>query len=138
MEILKDNYNKTTLSCEECGSVLYVNEDDYQEDNSGKFWECPLCKNKNYITHFSQLISKKYSPVRYPNDFISYYTGTDIDNKEINSWIESGFKYLYDNPDEPFHFTASGNSFVAVFNGADEYDVIVSKDYSDVMVDKNE
>ena len=38
MEILKDNYNKTTLSCEECGSVLYVNEDDYQEDNSGKFW----------------------------------------------------------------------------------------------------
>ena len=138
MEILKDNYNKTTLSCEECGSVLYVNEDDYQEDNSGKFWECPLCNNKNYITHFSQLISKKYSPVRYPNDFISYYTGTDIDNKEINSWIESGFKYLYDNPDEPFHFTASGNSFVAVFNGADEYEVIVSKDYSDVMVDKNE
>ena len=127
MELIKDNYNNPYYTCENCGSIFKVSEDDIIQN---KYWECSLCHHKNYIESPDKLY------VSYPEDFSHTSDAVDVPNDRINMWIKDSIAYLKNNPDEYMQYTISGNTLTLVTNDddGDEFTVYVCKNFNYCLV----
>lgn len=140
MKVVQDNYTiQTTESdeyiCEKCNSVfIYDNYDVYTDKDNIERVDCPCCGHSCIV----------YTPItidniRFPINFnqIDEHNGAiKINNEKITDWIKECINYLKNNPEEFYRYTASGNTFVCVFNHDDEYYVMVAKNYFDCDIDK--
>lgn len=78
--------------------------------------------------------------VQFPNEFYSFADGVDIDDPQINIWIQEAFESLrlqiLEDPEDGHHsYVASGNTIVILWaypkgNGTYDVTVTVSKNYS--------
>lgn len=74
--------------------------------------------------------------VQFPKDFYHFgqsVDAVDIPDEQIQKWIYEGLRLI---TDEPFWITASGNTAIIILNFADEYEVIVAKNYWEWGTDK--
>lgn len=137
MKIIQNNYkeNQSTEQyiCEECNSVFEYDENDIKADIDGdKIVFCPCCNHPCYID---------YTPVtedniEFPTSFYHFGDGVNIEDDEITKDIKKCIKFLKENPNEPYRYIGSGNTFLCVFNHEDEYYIMVAKDYFDTGIDK--
>jgi DNA-directed RNA polymerase subunit RPC12/RpoP len=140
MKIIQNNYIKENevseeYICEECNSVFEYNDSDIWVDSKNyEYVTCPCC---NHSCIVSVPITERN--IEFPKSFYQFGIrddAVDIDNEEITSWIKEIIVWLKRHPEEPYKYSASGNTFVCVFNHEDEYYVMVAKNYFDASIDK--
>lgn len=149
MKVLKNNYpatlEKQTLEnieveCENCGSILEVNNKDTHIGWLGmEYVTCPCC-NKDTVVEEFEGIEITAKNVNYPTHFL--YVDKDqrdvvhIDDEKINEYIQRGIEYLRINKDEYYWYTATGDCFVEVFRYEDdeEYYILVTNSYYESTV----
>lgn len=123
------DYERELLTCEECGHVFYAVPEGIGQ--YGLFYTyCPEC---NEMVFFDKNIDVTTQNLK-PEFFASFSNGTKIGFKDIKKWIAIGVNFLKQNPDEPFYYTASGNSFVLITRDEDEFHVVYTNDYKDVYI----
>lgn len=137
MKIIKNNYNgenNIQYICEECNSIFEYNDDDiFMDINSVEYVRCPCCGHHCYIDEETPTVDN----IEFPKHF--YKIGENavkISDKEINRYIKECINWLKQNPNEPFRYIGTGDSFVVVFNHEDEYYIMVAKNYFDSYIDK--
>lgn len=119
---------KTYQTTCKCGAVLEYLDLDIQENISGnRVIFCPECLTPIEIDDVTKTIS-------YPKDYYDFKDGVDIENNEINKWIKECVNDCKDNGGVSCR--ASGNTIVVVIEYEDEYEVIVSKNYSTAEIEK--
>ena len=138
MKIIKNNYNETfQFTCNECNSVIEYDNDDICIDSYGrKYIICPCCGDEYYLDQ--EIIT--VDNVTYPDHYHDFSNGKDWNNTSINECVKKIILWLKENPGEPYKYIASGNTFICVFNHYDDdvYYVMVTKNYSDTFVEKEE
>lgn len=83
-----------------------------------------------------------YKRIKYPSeDFYSFKNGKEINNNEIEEWINEGIcrvkEQLEQNVESPYYFCASGNTIVFVFFSQDvEDNVFDENNYFNIIVAK--
>ena len=128
-----------TVQCDNCNTVLEIDEDDVTKDGELRsFLCCPVCNNR--FNWKCNILEGEDVPLthNYPEDFDDNTYAVPIDdNNRINEWIDNGIKHLRDNPDDFVWYTGTGNTLVFVFNYPDdrEYYIVVSKNYMDAHSD---
>lgn len=140
MKIIQNNHIKTNNNieyiCEHCNSVFEYDEYDICVDSDGDdYIKCPCCGDMCYVNY--KHVTKEN--ISFPESF--YHFGVNegavkIDNEEITFAIRRMIDKLSEKPNEPFLYTATGDTFVCVFNHQDEYYIMVAKNYFDVSIDK--
>lgn len=147
MKIIKNNYSKFDkeliefkCTCPNCQSILETNENDVQYDREDMehYVICPCCHMRITDEYFDRNVT--LDNISYPFDFYkignseeTVYCLSDI---EINQYIKECIKFFKYNPDEPYKYIGTGDSFIVVFNHENEYCFIVAKNYEETSVDK--
>jgi hypothetical protein len=135
MKIIQDNYNKQKSEqfiCEHCNSILEYNKEDIRLNNNNAVIKCPCCGHECIIETYK-------CELKFPKDFYQFGISNGsvkIDDEEITLWIKDCINWLENNPNEPFRYRGSGNTFLCVFNHEDEYYIMVAKNYFDTSIDK--
>ena len=76
------------------------------------------------------------SNIEFPKHFRKINKVVDIDDKEIQKWVKQCLK-IAEESNEPYGYfvsTGSGNTQVILMAYADEYDIVVAKDYYETTV----
>ena len=140
MKIIQNNYTKENevseeYICEECNSVFQYDDYDTDIDEYGdEFVICPCCGHK-CITYERVTIKN----IEFPKSFFQFGTKEDsahISNELVTKDIKKCLEWLKNNPDEPYRYIASGDTFLCVFNHEDEYYIMVAKNYFETSIDK--
>ena len=148
MKVLKNNFGKvdaieTTVNpyprkheCENCGSELeYDKSDIYIGVYGSSHIKCPLCEYENMLDGNENDITLTKDNVEFPTHFhhTSKYTGAvdTCNNENIKKYVREAIEYFRINKSESHWFSDSGNTMVYVFrfDGDEEYEVVVTKDY---------
>lgn len=136
MKIIKNNYEETfQFTCNKCGSVIEYNDDDICVDSYGyRYVICPCCGDEYDLDQRVITVDN----VTYPEDYHDFSNGKNWNDESINEYVKKIILWLKDNPNEPFKYVASGNTFICVFNHYEdeEYYVVVTKNYLDTFVEK--
>lgn len=125
--------------CDQCGAELEFTFDDTYEGVLGaRYIECPECGREIMVMELAgtQLTSKN---IEFPKHFFEP-SGVDIDDEQIQKWVRECLK-VAEESDEPYGYfvtAGSGNTVVILMAYADEYSIIVSKDYYCTSVDREE
>ncbi len=117
------------VTCDNCGKMIEFDQFDIINRGNKNYITCLNCKHK-----FEVLYDQTHV---YPDDFCSFKTGVNIDNKTINEWIKDGLNILKRNSDDTYHLNASGDTVVTCYSMDDCYMVHVSKGYSELILDKD-
>lgn len=136
MKIIQNNYDCKTeeIICEHCNSIFELDENDDDiivSDDNDNYVYCPCCGQKVYL----------YEPntkdnINFPTSYTNFASGVDISNEEINEWIKECIEWLDENPEQPYKYIGTGNTFAVVFNHEDEYTILVTKNYFESYIDK--
>lgn len=128
MKVLKNNYPETLekqalenieVECENCGSILSVNNKDAHIGWLGmKYVTCPCCNKDTSVEEFEG-ITVTAKNVNFPTYFL--YTDKEqrsvvhVEDDRINKCIKEGIEYFRLNKDEYYWFVQSGDTIVIVF-----------------------
>lgn len=135
MKIIEDNFNKKRSKtkqfiCDNCKSKIEYDQNDvrYGAYGVGEI-VCPLCKKINVLEE--ENLELTVDNLRFPLHFRSSVEGVNISDSDIIGYIKRGHEYLRENKEEYAWYTASGNTVIIVwhFDGDEDYEVIVSRDY---------
>lgn len=145
MKVLKNNFNKINTietkikpyprkhKCENCNSELEYDESDiYIGVYGASHIKCPLCEHENMIDDNEYNIRLTKDNVEFPTHFAHHNNGVDTCNNEnIKKYVREAIEYFRINKSESYWFSGSGNTMVYVFrfDGDEEYEVVVTKDY---------
>ena len=122
---------KIYLICEECGHAFHASEADGVGEYGCYYTYCPICKEKVYLDDGIDITTDNLQL-----EYFGSRNGKSVDFKEIKSWINIGVKYLKQNPNEHYYYTASGDSFILVTRDEDEFYVMYTNNYRDVYLKK--
>lgn len=120
------------FKCQICGCIYEL---DLCDEEIG---ECPCCHaHKGYQIRFKcdaeEVVKTKTPDEVYPEKFYSFKDGLDKSDKEIRELIRATIEH-YRQSNCGYSMAASGRVLVAVFqsdkDNIDDYQVIVTKDYS--------
>lgn len=120
------------FKCQICGCVYEL---DLCNEEIG---ECPCChSHKSYQVRFKGDAEENVKPKTpdevYPEKFYSFKDGLDKSDEEIRELIKETIKH-YKQSNCGYAMSASGRLLIAVFqsdkDNIDDYQVIVTKDYS--------
>lgn len=120
------------FKCQICGCVYEL---DLCDEEIG---ECPCChSHKSYQVECNDYVEEDVKPKTpdevYPEKFYSFKDGLDKSDKEIRELIRETIEH-YKKSNCGYSMAASGRVLVAVFQSdkdyIDDYQVIVTKDYS--------
>lgn len=145
MKIIENNYSKFDkeliefkCTCPNCQSILETNENDVQYDREDMehYVICPCCHMRITDEYFDRIVT--LDNISYPFDFYQYGHNSclNLSNEEINHYIRQCIDFLKYNPNEPYKYISTGDSFIIVFNHEDEYYFMVAKNYEDASVYK--
>ena len=67
-------------------------------------------------------------------DFFSFEDGVDIDDEQVQGWVNENVQYLLDNPEEKFSYSQGGNTLVMCTRGEDEIHVWVSRSHMEAYI----
>jgi len=67
-------------------------------------------------------------------DFFSFEGGVDVDDEQVQLWVNEHVQYLLDNPEEKFSYQQSGNTLVMCTRSIDEIHVWVSKSHMEAYI----
>lgn len=144
MKVVKNNYSKPQekkvlenieVECENCGSILEVNNKDTHIGWLGlEYVTCPCCNKDTSVEEFAG-ITVTAKNVNFPTHFL--YTDKDqrgvvhIDDEEINKRIREGIEFFRLNKDEYCWYTQSGDNIVIMFRYEDDsmYSVYISRSF---------
>ena len=155
MKVLVDNYKKNDyiemnrriesyprkMVCECCNSELEYEESDIKIGAFGcAYIACPLCGSTNFIDNSEKELTLNRYNVEFPTHF--WHTSVEngavenCNNKEVKDAINRAIDYFRKNKDAENWFTACGNLHVNVtrFEGDENYDVVVTKDYYETYI----
>lgn len=142
MKIVKNNYSEIPekqysenikVECENCGSILEVNNKDTHIGWLGmEYVTCPCCNKDTSVEEFEG-ITVTAKNVNFPTHFL--YTDKEqrsvvhIEDEVINKYIKEGIEYFRLNKDEYYWFIQSGDAIVIMFRYEDDamYSVYVSR-----------
>lgn len=119
------------FKCQTCGCV-------YELDLCYEDIDCPCCHSPvGYQVKFNGDVEKDVKPKTpdevYPEGFYSFKNGLDKSDEEIRELIRETIEH-YKQSNCGYSMAASGRVLVAVFqsdkDNIDDYQVIVTKDYS--------
>ena len=140
MKIIQNNYTKENETIEEyiseeCNSVFEYNDSDtYVSEDGFKSVMCPCCYHRCII---EDSITERN--IEFPKSFYQFGVhdgAVRINDDETTFWIKDCIDWLKKNPNEPFRYHGSGDTFLCVFNHEDEYYIMVAKNYFDASIDK--
>ena len=118
------------LYCEECDHDFYDSTPKGVGAYGVYYTTCPLCGN---IVYYDDGID-----VTADNLKLEYFSepkkAKHVDFSDIKKFVQIGVDYLKDNPDENYHFSATGDSFVLVTRDDNEFYVMYTDNYRDVWV----
>lgn len=156
MKVLVDNYKKNDyvemnmqidsypreMTCECCNSELEYEESDIKIGAFGcAYVPCPLCGyDKNFIDNSEKELTLTARNVEFPTHFwhTSVETGAVdcCNNEEVKKAIRKAISYFRENKDAESWITSTGNLCVHVnrFEGDENYDVLVTKDYYETHI----
>ena len=122
--------------CDECRSELeFAFDDTYEGALGARYLKCPVCGRENITEIETPELSS--DNIKFPLHFFEP-GGVEISDDQINSWVYQCLK-IAEESDEPygcFVQTGSGNTKVILMAYADEYEIIVTKDYYQTNVNK--
>jgi DNA-directed RNA polymerase subunit RPC12/RpoP len=139
MKIIQNNYTLTgheRYICEDCNSVFEFEDTDihFSDFKGEEYVTCPCCGHVCFLG----LLGRK-EELSFPNDFYQFSVregAVQIENEEITDKIKECIEWLKENPQEPFKYIGTGDTFLCVFNHEDEYYIMVAKNYFDAYIDK--
>lgn len=67
-------------------------------------------------------------------DFFSFEGGVDVDDEQVQLWVNEHVQYLLDNPEEKFSYSQGGNTLVMCTRSIDEIHVWVSKSHMEAYI----
>ena len=120
---------KVYLICEECGHAFHASKTNEVGEYGCYYTYCPSCKKKVYLDDGIDVTADNLKI-----EYFHHSGGKKVDFEEIKSWINTGVKFLKQNPNESYYFTASGNSFVLITRDEDEFYVMYTDNYRDVYL----
>lgn len=154
MKVLKNNYDccpekdvvevnpyPRKMVCERCGSELEYEESDVRVGIYGcAIVDCPLCGQDNILDDSEKTLVLTVDNVEFPVHFSHTSTENAVDcfnNETIKEYIRKAITYLRKYHDETHyggHMT--GNLYINVdkWNGDEQYEVTVSKDFYDTFI----
>ena len=122
-------------TCYECGAELeYTIDDTYIGALGSRYITCPNC-NKKIANESIEGIDLNSKNIKFPEHFFEP-GGVDIDNAQINEWIHKCLKAAEES-EEPYGYfitTGSWNTKVILLAYGDEYEIIVTKDYYETSI----
>lgn len=71
-------------------------------------------------------------------DFFSYKDGYDVEDDNIQRWVNSCVESLLDNPDEKYSYICGGNTLVVATINEEEISVFVSKSHMNAVIPLHE
>lgn len=129
---LKTNNPVIRIRCENCQSVLDVEQQDIKTKGLGiAFVTCPVCgkETTDGLDDFDKNLT--VDNIEFPKDFFSFKDGVELNSDEIKTYIKKCIKHFREEPDAFCCYTGTGDTLVIVFNhsGDEEYVVNVCKGY---------
>ena len=122
--------------CEKCHAELeFAFDDTYEGALGARYLKCPVCDSENMTELDVPNLSS--NNIKFPLHFFEP-GGVDISNDQINDWVYKCLKAAEES-DEPYGYflcAGTGNTKVILMAYADEYDIIVTKDYYETIVNK--
>ena len=142
MKILKNNTtieNKypMTITCENCGSELEIEESDVFKGYCGmECVTCPVCGENTYIYGDNDIVVTADNVV-FPDYFYKFGGGAINKPEEIQKWIKNGINWLRKNPDYFDWWTEGSSAFCHIHNfpGDKCYNVNVGENYYNISID---
>lgn len=130
----------TKAVCENCESEIELDEVDVEEGEFGLYkFICPCCGKESFADCGITLTSENVS---FPKHYFCSEDGINISDDEINKMVKKCIETLRNSNDKDVYstFTEIGNTFVFVqrFDGDENFEVVVSKDYYDTIIDYTE
>ena len=132
---LKDNTATTKITCDNCGSVLEVGEDEFEIGEFGlKGVKCGACGE---MTYADDSITLTASNVSYPQHFsiLTPEKCKAMSDSEINKYIGEALRMI--GKDTDYSAMASGDTMVFAYKAdeeSSEVGVIVCKNYAETYV----
>ena len=123
-------------TCEYCGSVIELDEDDLNIGQYGAaYYICPVCGERCMADNVDG-ITLTADNIDFPKHFNHSVDGVKLTKEDVKKYIKDGIKFFRENPDSFTYVTGSGNTGVMVLNysGDEEYLVVVTKDYYDMNI----
>lgn len=140
MRVIENNYDNemrtTILTCEYCGSVLEVNEDEFEIGEFGlKGVKCAVCGE---MTYADKSVPLTPANVCYPQHFSVYKSEKckSLSNEEVNEYIGRTLKMIDKYTD--YAAIASGDTLVFAYKSDEEHSevcVVVCKNYAETYVE---
>lgn len=126
-------------TCEECDAELeFEYSDTYEGALGARFIECPECGREIMVDALdgTKLTSKN---IEFPKHFFAP-VGVDIDNERIQEWVRKCLEIAEESYEHYGFFaeSGSGNTKVILLAYEDEYNIIVTKDYYQTSVDRED
>ena len=122
--------------CDNCAAELEFSFDDTYEGWLGaRYIKCPVC-GEEVMAEEIEAKALYSSNIEFPKHFRKINKVVDIDDKEIQKWVKQCLKTAEES-NEPYGYfvsTGSGNTQVILMAYADEYDIVVAKDYYEATV----
>ena len=124
------NMPKRFLECEKCDHGFFATPDGI--GLYGLYYTyCPKC---GAITYFDDGIEVNAENLKLEH-FSEPKDGLHVDFSEIKKFVQIGVNYLKNNPDENYHYSATGDSFILVTRDENEFYVMYTDNYRDVWVE---
>ena len=138
IKVLNKNVEQTFYRqcCEECKAELeFAFDDTYEGALGARYLKCPVCGRQNMTEIDTPNLS--LNNIKFPLHFFEP-NGVDISDDQINSWVYECLK-IAEESDEPYGYfvhTGSGNTLVILMAYEDEYNIVVTKDYYETIVNR--
>ena len=138
IKVLKKDVDQTLYRqrCEKCGAELeFAFDDTYEGALGARYLKCPICRREN-ITELD-VINLSSKNIKFPLHFFEP-GGVEISDDQINDWVYRCLKAAEESDESYGYFvqTGSGNTRVILMAYEDEYEIIVTKDYYNTIVNK--
>lgn len=122
--------------CDNCTAELEFSFDDTYEGWLGaRYVKCPVCGEEVIVEKIDAKVLDSRN-IEFPKHFHKVDKAVDIDDKTIQEWVKECLKTAEES-NEPYGYfvsTGSGNTQVILMAYADEYDIVVTKDYYETTV----
>ena len=138
LKVLKNNCKTTDtpvqVTCESCGSVLEVTEQDVTFGKGGfPYGTCPCCGESIDLDEAFPNAKLTLEELRFPQHFhhVSVDTGAaDCFDRELMPHIKEAIQYLRCHPrEDSWGGWITGNLFLIIERCEDEYTIYASKDF---------